>query len=155
MKFIQVSSGQLRPDLSGQLRRPPAAPLMLGGYRTVGGEGLYRPPLPGLSPLLMHRSGSLEMLNNIKFEEKRALIASTLSLNDLLKPSGDYRSPLQQPSSKAQFNPAVSNGYMVPHSLYKTNGAGYNVNFLNNGIPEKDLGRKINPPTHTHTKLVR
>merc|ERR1711893_559245 len=85
------------------------------------------------------------MLNNIKFEEKRALIASTLSLNDLLKSSQDYRTPMSPPTSKAQFNPAISNGYLVPHSLYKNggtpNGGGYNVNFLNNGLTEKDLGR--------------
>ena len=42
---------------------------------------------------------------------------------------------------RAQFNPAVSSGgYLVPHSLFK-NGNGYNVNFLNNGLTEKDLGR--------------
>ena len=39
----------------------------------------------------IHRASSLEMLNNTEFEEKRAFIASTLSLNDLLKPT-DYRS---------------------------------------------------------------
>ena len=35
----------------------------------------------------------------------------------------------------------VTNGYMVPPSLLKPNTNGYNVNFLNNGTPDKDLGK--------------
>jgi hypothetical protein len=107
-----------------------------------------------------HRTSSLEMLNNGDFEEKRAFIASTLSLNDLLKPSQDYRSPQ---TSQAQFSTSVNNGYpaqaqvnngyvvpqsnngyVVPQSLLKPNTNGYNVNFLNNGVPDKDLGKKAN-----------
>ena len=70
-----------------------------GGYRGPGDGGHHRQPV-GLSPMLMHRTSSLEMLNNIKFEEKRALIASTLSLNDLLKSSSDFRAPLSPSSSR-------------------------------------------------------
>merc|ERR1719232_1057047 len=111
-------------------------------------------------PTISHRTSSLEMLNNVNdFEEKRAFIASTLSLNDLLKSSSqDFRGPV--PPSQAQFSPiigngymtnignmtsgSVNNGYMVPPSLLKPNTNGYNVNFLNNGIPDKDLGKKSN-----------
>merc|ERR1719334_2227458 len=39
---------------------------------------------------------------------------------------------------------AVNNGYMVPPSHLKPNINGYNVNFLNNGIPDKDLVKKAN-----------
>jgi hypothetical protein len=153
--------------------------LMSGGFRggsgghesASGGGGVsgYR-SAAGLSPGMRQRTASLEMLNNIKFEEKRALIASTLSLNDLLKPSQDYRLPASQAKHSsnahhqhphhAQFSPvggagggAVGGGgYMLASSLYKSNSAvmnGYannvnsysnNVNFLNNGIAEKDLG---------------
>ena len=106
-------------------------------------------------PTLTHRTSSLEMLNNVNdFEEKRAFIASTLSLNDLLKSSGagqDWRGGNGQPS-QAQFSPLmgnmgqppVNNGYVVPQSLLKPNTNGYNVNFLNNGIPDKDLGKFFN-----------
>merc|ERR1719220_2136433 len=105
------------------------------------------------------------MLNNTEFEEKRAFIASTLSLNDLLKPA-DYRStppPGQSSQFQAPAFPSNSatystnfqqNGYVVPGSLLKQhnqqhnpnnpNANGYNVNFLNNGIPDKDLGKKSN-----------
>ena len=130
-----------------------------GGGGVGGGEGVgYR---TGLSPGLRHRTASLEMLNNIKFEEKRALIASTLSLNDLLKP--DYRTAHHHQQQQhtghmattvvghhVQFSPVGGagggggGGYMLPSSLYKTNSTvnGYNnVNFLNNGIAEKDLGK--------------
>ena len=113
----------------------------------------YRPPShhpPQTMPTLTHRTSSLEMLNNVNdFEEKRAFIASTLSLNDLLKSSGqEFRGSSGQPG-QAQFSPLmgrlgqppVSNGYMVPQSLLKPNTNGYNVNFLNNGIPDKDLGK--------------
>merc|ERR1719422_552794 len=111
-------------------------------------------------PTISHRTSSLEMLNNVNdFEEKRAFIASTLSLNDLLKSSSqDFRGPV--PPSQAQFSPimgngymtnmgnmtsgSVNNGYMAPPSLLKPNTNGYNVNFLNNGIPDKDLGKKSN-----------
>merc|ERR1719282_1319981 len=111
-------------------------------------------------PTISHRTSSLEMLNNVNdFEEKRAFIASTLSLNDLLKSSSqEFRGPV--PPSQAQFSPimgngymtnmgnmtsgSVNNGYMVPPSLLKPNTNGYNVNFLNNGIPDKDLGKKSN-----------
>jgi hypothetical protein len=149
--------------------------LMSGGFRGGGHESAgggvsgYR-SAAGLSPGMRQRTASLEMLNNIKFEEKRALIASTLSLNDLLKPSQDYRLPASQAKhasnahhqhhhQQAQFSPvggagggAVGGGgYMLASSLYKSNSAvnGYannvnsysnNVNFLNNGIAEKDLG---------------
>ena len=122
----------------------------------------YRSSTPGhvtstiTMPTISHRTSSLEMLNNVTdFEEKRAFIASTLSLNDLLKPSAqDFRGPV--PPSQAQFSPlmgkgymtnmgnmagAVNNGYMVPPSLLKPNANGYNVNFLNNGVPDKDLGK--------------
>jgi hypothetical protein len=137
--------------------------LMSGGFRGGGeGGGGYRSASAhptGLSPGLRHRTASLEMLNNIKFEEKRALIASTLSLNDLLKPSQDYRGHQQAVGGgghmvtaaaggqqhHAQFSAVggAGGGYMLPSSLYKPNSAsnGYNnVNFLNNGIAEKDLG---------------
>ena len=107
-------------------------------------------------PTIGHRTSSLEMLNNVTdFEEKRAFIASTLSLNDLLKPSSqEFRGPVSP--SQAQFSPImgngymgglasgpgpVTNGYMVPPSLLKPNTNGYNVNFLNNGTPDKDLGK--------------
>ena len=108
-------------------------------------------------PTLTHRTSSLEMLNNVNdFEEKRAFIASTLSLNDLLKSSsqefrGGGGGGGGQPGQNSQFSPLmgqlgshqppVSNGYMVPQSLLKPNTNGYNVNFLNNGIPDKDLGK--------------
>jgi hypothetical protein len=137
--------------------------LVGGGFRAGGGDAAagYRSAVaaghhpPGLSPGLMQRTASLEMLNNIKFEEKRALIASTLSLNDLLKPSQDYRAVQQKqhagnmvmspPVSHAQFSAAGgAGGYMLPSSLYKPNSAvsAYNnINFLNNGIAEKDLGK--------------
>ena len=138
---------------------------------------------PGLAS--HHRTASLEMLNNIgggggggqggpgpgggtDFEEKRAFIASTLSLNDLLKPTSV--SALSQEFSRghhqgvsggvavsggpgAQFSPYMghaanlgtgSGGYMVPPSLLKPNTNGYNVNFLNNGTPDKDLGKCCN-----------
>ena len=136
MKYAEVA-GQLRPEFRMPMH---LNGVLMSGYRGMG-DGVYRPPLSNMSPGMMHRTSSLEMLNNIKFEEKRALIASTLSLNDLLKPSQDFRTPISPPTSKAQFNPAVSNGYMVPHSLYKTGNGGYNINYLNNGIPEKDIGR--------------
>ena len=110
----------------------------------------YRPHHPQTMPTLTQRTSSLEMLNNVNdFEEKRAFIASTLSLNDLLKSSGqEFRGGSAQ-SGQAQFSPLmgqlgqppVSNGYMVPQSLLKPNTNGYNVNFLNNGIPDKDLGK--------------
>ena len=113
----------------------------------------YRPQAhhqPQTMPTLQHRTSSLEMLNNVNdFEEKRAFIASTLSLNDLLKSSGqEFRGGGGQPG-QAQFSPLmgqlgqppVSNGYMVPQSLLKPNTNGYNVNFLNNGSPDKDLGK--------------
>ena len=107
-------------------------------------------------PTIGHRTSSLEMLNNVTdFEEKRAFIASTLSLNDLLKPSSqEFRGAVSP--SQAQFSPimgsgyiggmtspqgGVTNGYMVPPSLLKPNTNGYNVNFLNNGTPDKDLGK--------------
>ena len=134
--------------------------LMSGGFRNggggdSGGGGNYR-SAAGLSPGLRQRTASLEMLNNIKFEEKRALIASTLSLNDLLKPSQDYRAHQQAKHATtsnmgtstaagqhhAQFSP-VGGGGGVGYALYKSNSAvhGYNnVNFLNNGLAEKDLG---------------
>ena len=98
------------------------------------------------------------MLNNTEFEEKRAFIASTLSLNDLLKPA-DYRStpppgqssqfqaPSFPPNSTTFSSNFQQNGYVVPGSLLKQhnpnnpNANGYNVNFLNNGIPDKDLGK--------------
>lgn len=121
----------------------------------------YRPAsvshVTSTMPTISHRTSSLEMLNNVNdFEEKRAFIASTLSLNDLLKSSSqDFRGPVQP--SQAQFSPImgngymtnmgnmtsgpVNNGYMVPPSLLKPNTNGYNVNFLNNGIPDKDLGK--------------
>merc|ERR1719278_1434384 len=105
------------------------------------------------------------MLNNTEFEEKRAFIASTLSLNDLLKPT-DYRStppPGQSSQFQAPAFPSNSatystnfqqNGYVVPGSLLKQhnqqhnpnnpNANGYNVNFLNNGVPDKELGKKSN-----------
>merc|ERR1712226_1329383 len=105
-----------------------------------------------------------EMLNNT-FEEKRAFIASTLSLNDLLKPQELRCTP--SPSQTSQFQPGSNtysctgqsgiagafqqNGYVVPHSLMKQhnqqnnpNTNGYNVNFLNNGVPDKDIGKKTN-----------
>ena len=113
----------------------------------------------------IHRASSLEMLNNTEFEEKRAFIASTLSLNDLLKPA-DYRSTPPPGSGSSQFQaPAFppnstvgsypsnfqQNGYVVPGSLLKQhnqqhnpnnpNANGYNVNFLNNGVPDKELGK--------------
>ena len=90
------------------------------------------------------RTSSLEMLNNTDFEEKRAIIASTLSLNDLLKPSHDYRAghASSPKMGHAQFSPVTSNGYLVPQSLMKHNSAGHSVNFLNNGTLEKDLGKK-------------
>lgn len=110
----------------------------------------------------IHRASSLEMLNNTEFEEKRAFIASTLSLNDLLKPA-DYRStppPGQSSQFQAPAFPSNSatystnfqqNGYVVPGSLLKQhnqqhnpnnpNANGYNVNFLNNGVPDKELGK--------------
>merc|ERR1719438_74386 len=118
-------------------------------------------------PTISHRTSSLEMLNNVNdFEEKRAFIASTLSLNDLLKSSSqDFRGPV--PPSQAQFSPimgngymtnmgnmtsgSVNNGYMVPPSLLKPNTNGYNVNFLNNGIPDKDLGKKSNGVPRSNT----
>ena len=100
------------------------------------------------------------MLNNVAtdFEEKRAFIASTLSLTDLLKPGSEYRGggPGGGPGSQstAQFTvshypsqmPSHSSGYVVqqqhfPPSLLKPNQNGYNVNFLNNGVPDKDLGK--------------
>ena len=107
----------------------------------------------------IHRASSLEMLNNTEFEEKRAFIASTLSLNDLLKPA-DYRStpppgqssqfqaPSFPPNSTTFSSNFQQNGYVVPGSLLKQhnpnnpNANGYNVNFLNNGIPDKDLGKR-------------
>ena len=106
---------------------------------------------------LGHRTSSLEMLNNVTdFEEKRAFIASTLSLNDLLKPSSqEFRGAVSP--NPSQFSPIMGsgyiggmasghhqgpNGYMVPPSnLFKPNTNGYNVNFLNNGTPDKDLGK--------------
>ena len=102
-------------------------------------------------PTIGHRTSSLEMLNN-DFEEKRAFIASTLSLNDLLKPSSqEYRGP-GPPMGGTQFSPMMTSGYMtnLPNTtvntynmlpLLKPNTNGYNVNFLNNGIPDKDLGK--------------
>lgn len=109
-------------------------------------------------PTIGHRTSSLEMLNNVTdFEEKRAFIASTLSLNDLLKPSSqEFRGAVSP--SQAQFSPIMgsgyiggmsspqgpmTNGYMVPPSLLKPNTNGYNVNFLNNGTPDKDLGKCV------------
>ena len=115
----------------------------------------YRPPShhPQTMPTLTHRTSSLEMLNNVNdFEEKRAFIASTLSLNDLLKSSSqspEWRGGSVGPGT-AQFSPLMggmsqppvtSNGYVVPQSLLKPNTNGYNVNFLNNGSPDKDLGK--------------
>jgi hypothetical protein len=141
--------------------------LMSGGFRggggghesASGGGGVsgYR-SAAGLSPGMRQRTASLEMLNNIKFEEKRALIASTLSLNDLLKPSQDYRLPASQAKHasnahhqhhphQAQFSPvggagggAVGGGgYMLASSLYKSNSSvvnGYanNVNSYSNNV---------------------
>ena len=136
-------------------RVPDAMPLHLPGVLMSTQFQPYRPPShhPAQTmPTLQHRTSSLEMLNNVNdFEEKRAFIASTLSLNDLLKSSGqEFRGGGGggQPG-QAQFSPLmgqlgqppVSNGYMVPQSLLKPNTNGYNVNFLNNGIPDKDLGK--------------
>merc|ERR1719422_2585735 len=97
-------------------------------------------------PTISHRTSSLEMLNNVNdFEEKRAFIASTLSLNDLLKSSSqDFRGPV--PPSQAQFSPIMGNGYMTNMGNMTSSSVnnGYMVNFLNNGIPDKDLGKKSN-----------
>ena len=125
-------------------------------------QGALLPRAPDTMPTISHRTSSLEMLNNVNdFEEKRAFIASTLSLNDLLKPSAqDFRGSGPPMSQHTQFNPmltnsymtmssssmmtsSVNNGYMLPQSLLKPNTNGYNVNFLNNGIPDKDLGKFI------------
>ena len=78
-----------------------------------------------------------------------------MSLNDLLKPSSQEFNRGQVQPGPAQFSPimgngymtnmggAVNNGYMVPPSHLKPNINGYNVNFLNNGIPDKDLGKCV------------
>merc|ERR550532_3539139 len=105
------------------------------------------------------------MLNNTEFEEKRAFIASTLSLNDLLKPadyratpppgqSSQFQAPAFPPNSATYSTNFQQNGYVVPGSLLKQhnqqhnpinpNANGYNVNFLNNGVPDKELGKKSN-----------
>ena len=110
----------------------------------------------------IHRASSLEMLNNTEFEEKRAFIASTLSLNDLLKPadyratpppgqSSQFQAPAFPPNSATYSTNFQQNGYVVPGSLLKQhnqqhnpinpNANGYNVNFLNNGVPDKELGK--------------
>ena len=113
------------------------------------GKSFSRTELP-----ILHTS-SLKMLNNVNnFKEKRAFIASTLSLNDLLKSSQppEWRagsvgastaqfSPLMGKMSSSSQPPVTSNGYVVPQSLLKPNTNGYNVNFLNNGTPDKDLGK--------------
>ena len=76
----------------------------------------YRPAsashVTSTMPTISHRTSSLEMLNNVNdFEEKRAFIASTLSLNDLLKSSSqDFRGPVQP--SQAQFSPIMGSGYI-------------------------------------------
>jgi hypothetical protein len=148
-------------------------PLHMQGMLMTTQFHACRPQHPGMA---MHRTASLEMLNNAEFEEKRAFIASTLSLNDLLKPQ-DYRGT-PSPSQASQFQPGTNtysnpgqhavpgnfqhNGYVVPQSLMKQqnqqqllhnpslhnphnpNSSGYNVNFLNNGIPDKDIGKKTN-----------
>ena len=135
-------------------------PLHLQGVLMTTQLHSYRPQQQAL-----HRTSSLEMLNNTEFEEKRAFIASTLSLNDLLKPA-DYRAT-PPPSQASQFQPPgfpspgpafhqpfQQNGYVVPQSLVKQhnqqqinqhinpNANGYNVNFLNNGVPDKELGKE-------------
>ena len=169
---VLMSSTQFQPVYSHRL-----------GHPQPGQDQLQpRGHQPGLAS--HHRTASLEMLNNIggggggggpgpgggtDFEEKRAFIASTLSLNDLLKPTSV--SALSQEFSRghhqvggsggvavsggpgAQFSPYMghatnlgtgSGGYMVPPSLLKPNTNGYNVNFLNNGTPDKDLGKCCN-----------
>ena len=137
-----------------------AMPLHLQGVLMTTQLHSYRPQQA------LHRTSSLEMLNNTEFEEKRAFIASTLSLNDLLKPA-DYRAtPPPGPASQFQpsgfsspgppfHQPFQQNGYVVPQSLVKQhnqqqlnqhlnpNANGYNVNFLNNGVPDKDLGEEL------------
>ena len=149
--------------VNGRPVRRDNMPIHLNGVLMSTQFHTYRPPMANMSAM-GHRTSSLEMLNNGDFEEKRAFIASTLSLNDLLKPSQDYRNPQ---TSQAQFSTAVSNGYVaqanngyvvpqsnngyvvpqsnngyvVPQSLLKPNTNGYNVNFLNNGVPDKDLGK--------------
>ena len=158
-----------------------------GGRRQEAAPGLAPSLAPGLAPGMplhlqsmlcstqfqayrsqggvqgLQRTSSLEMLNNSEFEEKRALIASTLSLTDLLKP--DQRGALG-PGGPGNSHYQVGalqggqggfqggqqgyqqNGYVVPQSLLKQhnqphnpNANGYNVNFLNNGVPDKDLGK--------------
>jgi len=145
--------------VNGRPVRRDNMPIHLNGVLMSTQFHTYRPPMANMSGM-GHRTSSLEMLNNGDFEEKRAFIASTLSLNDLLKPSQDYRSPQ---TSQAQFSTSVNNGYpaqaqvnngyvvpqsnngyVVPQSLLKPNTNGYNVNFLNNGVPDKDLGKKAN-----------
>ena len=149
--------------VNGRPVRRDNMPIHLNGVLMSTQFHTYRPPMANMSGM-GHRTSSLEMLNNGDFEEKRAFIASTLSLNDLLKPSQDYRNPQ---TSQAQFSTSVSNGYVaqanngyvvpqsnngyvvpqsnngyvVPQSLLKPNTNGYNVNFLNNGVPDKDLGK--------------
>ena len=115
----------------------------------------HRPPLnmhqvahssPGTPVNMGKRTSSLEVLNNsagrCDFEEKRAIIASALSLNDLLKPTQDYRA-----TSPNLHRSVGTNGYLMSQSILpqsilncKPNTNGYNVNFLNNGTLEKDLG---------------
>jgi hypothetical protein len=166
MKFTDSPGGR-RPD-GGQ-----GMPLHLQGVlMATQFHGYRQQPGPGQVPA-MHRASSLEMLNvnNTEFEEKRAFIASTLSLTDLLKPA-DYRGT-PSPAATSQFQagypgaqqgqafpgpatgPFQQNGYVVPQSLLKQhnqqqmhnphnpNANGYNVNFLNNGVPDKELGKAV------------
>ena len=142
--------------VNGRPVRRDNMPIHLNGVLMSTQFHTYRPPMANMSGM-GHRTSSLEMLNNGDFEEKRAFIASTLSLNDLLKPSQDYRSPQTSQAqvstsvnngypAQAQVNngyvvPQSNNGYVVPQSLLKPNTNGYNVNFLNNGVPDKDLGK--------------
>lgn len=81
----------------------------------AGGQGAKPPPVAIVTP---HRSNSLDILN---FEEKRQLIASSLSLTDFLQRGGSVTSP-----SSPTTGPIYGK---------KVNGAGLRTNSLGSATP--------------------
>ncbi|CAA9999765.1 unnamed protein product, partial [Nesidiocoris tenuis] len=74
--FLSTSAGGARSETSAKEEPPSSAPAA-------------KPP-PAVAIVTPHRSSSLDILN---FEEKRQLIASSLSLTDFLNKGGSATSP--------------------------------------------------------------